>query len=162
MVGDLMHQIANTDHLNGKLVVIEGPTDAELAALYRGCLFTLFPSLYEGWGLPVTESFAFGKPCIISNRTSLLEAGGALARIFDPDNLHDAYRVIRQTIEDRDGLARWEAQVLREFRPVPWSATADAILAGLRFPADDAEIAGHSTSTYGAPRRQAISAMRSE
>ena len=50
MVGDLMHQIANTDHLNGKLVVIEDPTDTELAALYGGCLFTLFPSLYEGWG----------------------------------------------------------------------------------------------------------------
>jgi glycosyltransferase involved in cell wall biosynthesis len=141
MVGDLMHQIANTDHLNGKLVVIEDPTDTELAALYGGCLFTLFPSLYEGWGLPVTESLAFGKPCIISNRTSLPEAGGALARIFDPDNLHDAYRVIRQTIEDRADLARWEARVRREFRPVPWSATVDAILAGLRFSTDDAKIA---------------------
>ncbi len=138
MVGDLMHQIANTDHLNGKLVVIEDPTDAELAALYRGCLFTLFPSLYEGWGLPVTESLSFGKPCIISNQTSLPEAGGALARIFDPDNLHDAYQVIRQTIEDRAGLARWEAQVRRDFRPVPWSATVDAILVGLRFSVDNA------------------------
>jgi len=141
MVGDLMHQIANTDHLDGKLVVIEDPTDVELAALYRGCLFTLFPSLYEGWGLPVTESLAFGKPCIISNRTSLPEAGGTLARVFDPDNLHDAYQVIRQTIEDRAGLARWEAQVQREFRLVPWSATVDAILAGLKFSAEDATLA---------------------
>ena len=141
MVSDLMHQIANTDHLNGKLVVIEDPTDTELAALYRGCLFTLFPSLYEGWGLPVTESLAFGKPCIISNRTSLPEAGGTLARVFDPDNLHDAYQVIRQTIEDRAGLARWEAQVQREFRLVPWSATVDAILAGLKFSAEDATLA---------------------
>jgi len=141
MVGDLMHQIANTDHLNGKLVVVEDPTDRELAELYRDCLFTLFPSFYEGWGLPVTESLAFGKPCIISNRTSLPEAGGSLARMFDPDNLHDAYQVIRQTIEDRAGLARWEIQVREEFKPVPWSATVDAILAGLRFSADEAESA---------------------
>jgi glycosyltransferase involved in cell wall biosynthesis len=141
MVGDLMHQIANTDHLNGKLVVIEDPTDTELAELYRGCLFTLFPSLYEGWGLPVTESLAFGKPCIISNRTSLPEAGGSLARMFDPDNLHDAYRVIRQTIEDRADLASWEAKVRREFMPVPWSATVDAILTGLQVSGSDTEIA---------------------
>ncbi len=131
LVDDLMRQIANTDHLNGKLVVIEDPTDAELAMLYRGCLFTVFPSFHEGWGLPVTESLAFGKPCIISNRTSLPEAGGRLVRSFDPDNLHDAYQVIRQVVDDRPGLARWEAEVRREFKPVPWSATADAILAGL-------------------------------
>jgi glycosyltransferase involved in cell wall biosynthesis len=132
LVEDLMRQIANTDHLDGKLVVIEDPIDAELAELYRGCLFTVFPSFYEGWGLPVTESLAFGKPCIISNRTSLPEAGGKLVRIIDPDSLHDAYQVIRQTIEDRPGLTRWEAEVRREFRPVPWSATVGAILAGLQ------------------------------
>ncbi len=137
LIGDLMQQIANTDHLDGKLIVIEDPTDAELTALYRGCLFTLFPSFFEGWGLPVTESLAFGKPCIISNRTSLPEAGGKLARIFDPDNLNDAYQIIRQTIEDRPGLARWEAEVQREFQPVPWSATVEAILSGLQFPAQN-------------------------
>jgi glycosyltransferase involved in cell wall biosynthesis len=136
LVDDLMRQIDNTDHLNGRLVLIEDPTHAELEILYRGCLFTLFPSLYEGWGLPVTESLAFGKPCIISNRTSLPEAGGKLARVLDPDNLHDAYQVIRQTIEDRAGLALWQEEVQREFRPVPWSATVDAILDGLGVPAD--------------------------
>ena len=140
LVDDLMRQIANTDHLNGKLVVIEDPTDAELAMLYRGCLFTVFPSFHEGWGLPVTESLAFGKPCIISNRTSLPEAGGRLVRSFDPDNLHDAYQVIRQVIDDRPGLARWEAEVRREFKPVPWSATVEAILVGLSYPVEFSSI----------------------
>lgn len=131
LIDDLMRQIANTDHLNGKLVVIEDPTDSELTMLYRGCLFTVFPSFHEGWGLPVTESLAFGKPCLISNRTSLPEAGGRLVRSFDPDNLHDAYQVVRQVIDDRPGLARWAAEVQREFKPVPWSATVDAILTRL-------------------------------
>jgi glycosyltransferase involved in cell wall biosynthesis len=134
LVDDLMRQIANTDHLNGKLVVIENPTDADLATLYHGCLFTLLPSFHEGWGLPVTESLAFGKPCIISDRTSLPEAGGRFVRSFDPDNLHDAYHVIRQVIEDRPGLAEWAAEVRREFKPVPWSATVEAILAELGYP----------------------------
>ena len=137
LVDDLMRQIANTGNLDGHLLVIENPTDAELTALYQGCLFTLFPSFYEGWGLPVTESLAFGKPCLIADRTSLPEAGGDLVRRFDPDNLHDAYREIRAVIDDPAGLARWEERVRREFRPVPWSATVAALLAGLGHPLAD-------------------------
>lgn len=129
LVSDLMQQLANTDWLDGRIRLVENPTDAELEALYRGCLFTLFPSLYEGWGLPVTESLAFGKPCVIADRTSLPEAGGSLARYFDPENIDDAYRVVRATIEDREGLAAWEAVVRRDFRPVPWSEAAEVIMA---------------------------------
>ena len=131
LVDDLMRQITNTSYLDGKLVLWESPTDAELAELYAGCLFTLFPSYYEGWGLPVTESLAAGKPCLTSNLTSMPEAGAGLTRMFDPDDLHDAYSKIRAAIEDRDGLAAWEDQVRQGYRPVPWSASADAIMVGL-------------------------------
>lgn len=134
LVDDLMQQIANTNNLDGKLIWVKNPTDAELVALYEGCLFSLFPSFYEGWGLPVTESLALGKPCLTSNRSSLPEAGGNLARRFDPDDLNDAYRTIREAIDDRPGLARWEAQIRREFKPIPWSATADALLTALNHP----------------------------
>jgi len=133
LVDDLMRQISNTNNLDGKLILIENPTDSELHPLYTGCLFTLFPSFYEGWGLPVTESLALGKPCLISNRTSLPEAGAGLARSFDPDDLNEAYRAIRAVIDDRAELAAWEEQVRRDFQPVPWSATVAALLAGLAF-----------------------------
>ncbi len=153
LVDDLIRQIANTNHLNGKLVLIENPTDAELTTLYRGCLFTLLPSFHEGWGLPVTESLAFGKPCIISNRTALPEAGGRLARSFDPDNLHDAYEVIRRTIEDRSGLTQWEAEVRRDFKPVPWSATVQVILDGLSDPFDGCAVTADITGAERASGR---------
>ena len=131
LVEDLMNQIINTDYLGGKLLIVEGPSDADLATLYRGCLFTVFPSFYEGWGLPVTESLALGKPCIISNRSSLPEAGGTLARYFDPDDLNDAYGAIHAVLKDRPGLQRWQDRVRRDFSPVPWSATVGALLDGL-------------------------------
>ena len=131
LVNDLLQQIENTSFLNGRVVIIEDPSDADLAALYGGCLFTLFPSFYEGWGLPVTESLAFGKPCVIANVTSLPEAGGSLAHYFDPDDLHDAVRVIRAVLEDRAALAVWEAQIRRDFRPTPWSASAEAVVTAL-------------------------------
>jgi glycosyltransferase involved in cell wall biosynthesis len=128
LVADLMQQLDNVAWFDGKVVHVDNPSDAELVQLYRGCLFTLFPSLYEGWGLPVTESLALGKPCIISNVTSLPEAGGALARYFNPDDLADVVRVIREAISDRPGLAEWEARVRRDFRPVSWEESAHAIL----------------------------------
>jgi len=127
-VCDLMEQLHNSRFLDGKIIHIERPTDAELEALYDGCLFTLFPSFYEGWGLPVTESHSFRRPCIISTATSLPEAGGALARYIDPDNVTDACRIIRETIQDQAGLREWRDRVRREFRPVPWSQSARAVL----------------------------------
>jgi glycosyltransferase involved in cell wall biosynthesis len=133
LVSDLMQQIANTDYLNGKLIVVDEPSDTEIAALYQGCLFTMYPSLYEGWGLPVTESLRFGKPCLIADRTSLPEAGGIIVRQFDPENLNEAYAKIREVIMDPEGLARWEEQVRREFRPVPWTASAEALLVTLGY-----------------------------
>lgn len=132
LVSDLLQQLENAQYLHGKIVVIQEPTDATLRALYAGCLFTVFPSLYEGWGLPVTESLALGKPCVSSDRTSLPEAGGSLARYFDPENLHDATARIRAAIEDRADLAAWEARVRREFCPVGWSDAAETIAATLR------------------------------
>ena len=128
MVADLMQQLENTGYLGGAVALVADPSDAELAALYRGCLFTLFPSFYEGWGLPVSESLAFGKPCIISDATSLPEVGGTLARYIDPEDVAGATRVIRATLEDRAGLAAWEARIGREFRPVAWRETAQAVV----------------------------------
>jgi glycosyltransferase involved in cell wall biosynthesis len=131
LVSDLWEQLRNSRFLDGKIIHIESPTDEELEALYDGCLFTLFPSFYEGWGLPVTESLAFGRPCIISKATSLPEAGGSLARYIDPDNATDAYHVIRETIEDRADLRAWRERVRREFRPIGWSESAHAVLRAL-------------------------------
>jgi glycosyltransferase involved in cell wall biosynthesis len=131
LVSDLMQQLENARWLDGKICMIHDPTDTELAALYRGCRFTLFPSLHEGWGLPISESLAQGRPCLASNRTSLPEAGGDLARYFDPDNLADAYRAVRAVIDDPAGLEAWRQRVAREFRPVAWAQSAAVIHATL-------------------------------
>jgi len=138
MVADLMQALRNANYLDGKLVLFQDPTDGELTTLYQGARFTLFPSFYEGWGLPVTESLAFGKPPIISNTTSLPEAGGALARYFDPENTTEAYGVVRSVVEDEDGLRRWQDRVEEEFRPVTWDAAAEAVLRALETPATKA------------------------
>ncbi|WP_419730038.1 glycosyltransferase [Lichenicola sp.] len=128
LVADLMQQMENTNWLHGKIRLLRDPTDEELGHLYDGCLFTLFPSLFEGWGLPVTESLINGAPCIASNSTSVPEAGGTLTRYFDPENADDAYRVVRDALADPEGIMRWRDEVRAHFEPVPWARTADAVL----------------------------------
>jgi glycosyltransferase involved in cell wall biosynthesis len=132
MVEDLRKAIEATHHLDNKLVVVSSPDDATLAALYRGCQFTLYPSYYEGWGLPVSDSLAFGKVCVASNRTSIPEAGGPHCIYIDPDNTTDALARIKELIEDSELLRRLEAQLLANFKPKSWSDTADAVVRILR------------------------------
>ena len=129
LVADQLQQLENTAWLRGRVRLLQDPSDAELRALYAGCLFTLFPSLFEGWGLPVTESLAAGKPCLCSNAAALPEAGGAVSRYFDPRDVGAAYRAVAAVLDDRAGLRLWEEQVRREFQPTPWTDTARAVLA---------------------------------
>ena len=131
LVDDLMRQLGHANYLDGKIVLIADPQDGELVQLYEGCRFTVFPSFYEGWGLPVTESLGFGRPCIISNASALPEAGGTLARYFDPENGAEAARVIRRAIEDVEGTGAWRARVVAEFRPVSWDESARGLLRAL-------------------------------
>ena len=131
LVEDLTRQLDSTDHLGGKITVIPDATDHELAALYRGCLFTMFPSFREGWGVPVVESLAFGKPCLASNAAAIQEAGGSLVRYFDPDNVAEAHALTSALLDDPRRLADWAAEIERAFNPPSWQAWVRAILAAV-------------------------------
>lgn len=131
MVNDLMQQLENAGYLDGKLVVVENPDDATLAALYAGARFTLFPSLYEGWGLPVSESLSFGKVCLASSAAAVPEAGGPFCLYHDPDSVTEATALYRRAITEPGLIDALEARIRRDYRPVPWSSAARAILDAL-------------------------------
>ena len=131
LVDDLMQQLRNSAFLDGRVRVVEAPSDGMLEALYRGAMFTVYPSHYEGWGLPVVESLAFGTPCLAADTSSMPEAGGDLARYFCPDDVGDATRQIRTLIDNPHELTAWRDEVRARFCPVPWHRTAEAILAAI-------------------------------
>ena len=135
MVTDLLKAIESTNRLDGKLVMIQGPDDATLCALYQACRFTLFLSYYEGWGLPISDSLSFGKVCVAANRTSLPEAGGTSCVYVDPDDTTGAYKTIRRLVEDPAILPELERRLAASFVPVPWTVTAEAVLEAV-FPHD--------------------------
>ncbi len=132
LTADLQQQLANANWLGGKIRLIESPSETTLANLYQHCLFTLFPSFYEGWGLPVTESLCFGKTAAISNRASIPEAGQSFCAYFDPENLTQATATIRALIENPARLARLEQHIATSFTPPTWDATATALLTQLQ------------------------------
>lgn len=103
--------------------ILREASDADLAALYRGCLFTLFPSHYEGWGLPVAESLNAGKYCIASEATSVPEIGGELVGYHDPEDLPGLLARIDEALCP-DFRRQREAAIRGDYRPTPWADCA--------------------------------------
>ena len=127
-VADLLQQLDNSRWLNGRIRLIREPGDAEIHALYQGCLFTIIPSLFEGYGLPLGESLALGKPCLAATGTALPEAGGDLCRYFDPDDVGDTHRAVAAVLDTPGAIAAWQDDVRARYQPTDWSAAAAAIL----------------------------------
>lgn len=89
----------------------------ELPYLYSQAQFFVFPSLYEGFGLPVLEAMACGIPVISSNRASLPEVGGDAAIYFDPESESDLISKMNQLIQSPESfpsiIERGKKQVLK-------------------------------------------------
>ncbi|MHB8621929.1 MAG: glycosyltransferase family 4 protein [Sulfuricaulis sp.] len=85
-------------------------SDTELSGLMASCLAVIFPSLYEGFGMPVIEAMAFGKPVLCSNVTSLPEITGGAAFLFDPRRPEQIAGAIARIQEDPALVRRLDAQ----------------------------------------------------
>ncbi len=131
LVDDLLADLAASDYLGGKVKLMPDLSDAELREAYRSCWFTIFPSLCEGWGLPIAESLAQGKFCVASDRTSIPEVGGDFVDYFDPSNDEDALAKIERLLFDPGYLAAREARLLAEYRPRTWADCVEALIGRL-------------------------------
>lgn len=100
MNDDFQSILRATGYCNGLIGVVEEPLDHELAYLYRNCLFTVYPSFYEGWGLPIGESLWFKKPVVASKTSSMAEVGGNMVDYVDPYSPSDIKRAIMKLITD--------------------------------------------------------------
>jgi glycosyltransferase involved in cell wall biosynthesis len=85
---ETVSRLRHTPGFDSLVQFVEAPTDSELAWLYRNCLFTVYPSLYEGWGYPITESLDSGKVCVTSNVSSMPQAAQGLGILLDPRDRH--------------------------------------------------------------------------
>ncbi|KSV69053.1 hypothetical protein N182_32915 [Sinorhizobium sp. GL2] len=121
-IEELKKKIVRSKAMDRWLLIYNNISDFELDYLYENCLFTVYPSFAEGWGLPVGESLARGKPCVTSSSTSMPEVGGDFARYIDPFDWKDAVSVIRPLLLDESEVAHWGRKIREEFKPKTWLA----------------------------------------
>jgi glycosyltransferase involved in cell wall biosynthesis/SAM-dependent methyltransferase/peptidoglycan hydrolase CwlO-like protein len=88
--------------LAGQVILTEFLPDEEFAALLRVCRAVIFPSLCEGFGMPVLEAMAFDRPVLCGNLTSLPEIAGDAALLFDPRKPTEIVRAIEQIETDSE------------------------------------------------------------
>lgn len=99
-----------------------------LRIFYKAAAAFVFPSLYEGFGLPPMEAMACGTPVITSNVSSLPEVVGDAAIIVNPENVFDIARGIREALLDDNLRQKCITNGLRQVRRFSWKHTAEQVL----------------------------------
>jgi glycosyltransferase involved in cell wall biosynthesis len=100
--------------------------DDELVSLYRACRFSIYPSHYEGWGLPVVEGLGHGKPCLISDAPAVVEAGAGVAEVIGLFE-GEAWLERCRTLMTDEAAYRAAAARAQTFRGHSWSGFRDGL-----------------------------------
>ncbi|WP_146758971.1 glycosyltransferase family 4 protein [Rhizobium tropici] len=126
-VADFLADLRFDPRMKDKVQLLTNISDPDLAWLYREAMFTVFPSLYEGWGLAVAESLAAGKFCLASNAASIPEVGGDLIEYLDPWDVPRWAERLKWYFDNPESLARAENRIRKEYSAPKWEDTAKVV-----------------------------------
>jgi glycosyltransferase involved in cell wall biosynthesis len=118
--------------LSGDVRFVDSPRDEDLAELYRGAEGLLFPSLYEGFGLPPLEAMACGVPVLTSNVCSMPEVVGDAAVLVNPREMEGIADGIRRLTEDDSLRSALRRKGLERAQHFSWDEVARRTLGVLR------------------------------
>ena len=125
---NISHHISEDPVLKSRVKILDCVNDHELAYLYSNCLFTLYPSLYEGWGLPIGESLMFGKNVICSSTSSMVEIAPELCHFADPIKQSDWLSLMSSLCFEDQLREENETRILNEFQNYKWEDTVRCLL----------------------------------
>ena len=145
-VTDLLRELRQDRLVNRRIHVLHGVEDFELDWYYKNCAATIYPSKYEGWGLPVAESLGHGRLCLASHATSIPEISD-LPEFFDPFDVHGVAALVARVLDEPAWVHEREELIRAEFQPTEWRQTAAQVLDALQAPA------GARRRTRRTPRR---------
>jgi glycosyltransferase involved in cell wall biosynthesis len=128
---DLLREIKANPRTRESIVLIEGADDATLASLYSAAAFCIYPSLYEGFGLPVAEALAYGKVVMAAKIDALIETGASLAQYIDPLDVSAWARQLARGFHEPRWRAKVERRVKRLNRPMSWDVAAQVFYSAL-------------------------------
>jgi glycosyltransferase involved in cell wall biosynthesis len=119
-----LRKISQEDNLEHQVMFTGYVPEPDLPALYNGADLFVFPSLYEGFGLPPLEAMACGTPVVTSNTSSLPEVVGDAALTVDPYDVEALAATMRRLLDDADLRAEMRARGLARARAFTWQRTA--------------------------------------
>lgn len=114
--------VAERTHLLGYV------SDEDLLHLYNACDLFVFPSWYEGFGIPLLEAMACGAPVVCSNRSALPEVADAAALFFDPADTAQMVRAMRDVLVEDELRARLKRLGMQRASQYTWQQTAEQTL----------------------------------
>jgi glycosyltransferase involved in cell wall biosynthesis len=138
-ISDFLNDLKLDYRVKDKIILLTDVNDNDLAALYRASYFTLYPSLYEGWGLPVAESLAFGKFCLASKSSSIPEVGGELLEYIDPWDVPGWADRILYYVLNPEEVQKREQSIRNEYRAHSWDESGASIHAACTALLDSAD-----------------------
>ena len=107
---DQVTAYAKANRLEHRVRILHGVSDEELPALYAGAEAFVYPSRYEGFGIPIIEAIGSGLPVVACTGSCLEEAGGPDSLYVDPDDAESMAQAIRQSLKGSEGR---EQRILR-------------------------------------------------
>ncbi|MEK7112608.1 MAG: glycosyltransferase family 1 protein [Patescibacteria group bacterium] len=122
LIGSPQEKVIHTRNIR----VLGHVPSEELPALYRAGEALVYPSLYEGFGLPILEAFASGTPVVTSNLSSMVEVAGSAAVLVDPYQVESIVEGISKALRGKIGLSK---KGLAQVRKFSWEKTAKMTLA---------------------------------
>jgi glycosyltransferase involved in cell wall biosynthesis len=125
-MGTELQALSDTSPGSSPLVTFAGAvTEAQLLALYRAASALVYPSRYEGFGLPLLEAMACGTPVIAARTSSIPEVVGDAGVLLDPDDEAGWIDAIERVLEDSPHRDRLRDQGLSRAREFSWQRTAE-------------------------------------
>jgi len=124
MVDDLMGDLRRDRRIAGTIEIFTDADDALVATLYRDAAFCLYPSRYEGYGLPVVEAFRHGKAVLASNGGAVPEVVDGFSPCLDPTDLDAWQHMLAAWILDPASRAVYETRIRTAFRHPDWDQSA--------------------------------------
>jgi glycosyltransferase involved in cell wall biosynthesis len=125
---DQVQAAARESGVSDRIRMLGFVSDADLLQLYNACDLFVFPSFYEGFGLPALEAMACGRAVACSNASALPEVVDSAAILFDPYRTDEMVRALKDLLVDAELRARMERLGQQRAAQFSWQKTADAIL----------------------------------
>lgn len=129
---DFFREVSVNPATRDTILILNAVNDAQLKLIYEGSEFVLFPSHYEGFGLPVAEALGHGKPCISSSAGSLPELGGDLVVRLGAKDTPAWTRAIAHYLNAPNELKAWSDRVKKEYRPITWDMAAEKFFTAIK------------------------------